>query len=141
MKKILIKKVAYIIFMLLLISIISFLAINLAPNSFFASGELNPNITPESVEQLKAVYGLDKPLFIQYFSWLQAILSLDFGISFVSGKEVSTEILARLPITLLINIISLVLVFFISIYLGVKSALKEGRTTDKSIKQIALVSY
>jgi peptide/nickel transport system permease protein len=139
--KTLLKKVVYIIFMLLLISVISFGAIHLAPNSFFASGELNPNITPESIEQLKAVYGLDKPLFTQYFSWLRAILTLDFGISFASGKSVSAEILSRLPITLLINIISLVFVFCISIYLGIKSALKEGKASDHIIKQISLVSY
>ncbi|MDR1975695.1 MAG: ABC transporter permease [Campylobacteraceae bacterium] len=135
------KKVAYIIFMLLLISVISFAAIHAAPNSFFASGELNPNITPEAIEQLKAIYGLDKPLFIQYLSWLKAILSLDFGISFASGKEVSGEILDRLPITLLINIVSLIFVFFISIALGVKSALKKDKKTDVAIKQLSLVSY
>ncbi|MDR3346325.1 MAG: ABC transporter permease, partial [Campylobacteraceae bacterium] len=134
-------KLSYIIFMLLLISVISFGAIHLAPNSFFASGELNPNITPESIEQLKAVYGLDKPLAVQYFSWLKAILTLDFGISFASGKSVSGEILSRLPITLVINITTLIFVFFISIYLGVKSALKEGRATDHVIKQLSLVSY
>jgi peptide/nickel transport system permease protein len=51
--KLFIKKIFYLIIMLFIISLISFLAINAAPNSFFASGELNPNITPESIEQLK----------------------------------------------------------------------------------------
>ncbi|MDR2080537.1 MAG: ABC transporter permease, partial [Campylobacteraceae bacterium] len=135
------KKIAYITFMLFLISIISFGAIHLAPNSFFASGELNPNITPEDIEQLKAVYGLDKPLIIQYISWLKAILMLDFGISFASGKSVSSEILSRIPVTLLINMVSLAFVFCISIYCGVKSALKQGKTYDHALKQLSLVSY
>jgi peptide/nickel transport system permease protein len=139
--KLLLKKIGYIVLMLLLISIISFGAIHLAPNSFFASGELNPNITPESIENLKAVYGLDKPLDLQYFLWLKAILTLDFGISFASGKSVSSEILSRLPVTLLINIISLVFVFCISIYFGVKSALKNGGRYDQGIKQLSLISY
>ncbi|MDO8452943.1 MAG: ABC transporter permease, partial [Sulfurimonas sp.] len=56
----LLKKLFYLLFMLALISIISFLAIHSAPNSFFAGGELNPNMTKEAIEQLKAVYGLDK---------------------------------------------------------------------------------
>ena len=63
-------KLLYLLFMLFLISVISFLAIHAAPNSFFAAGELNPNMTEEAVAQLKAVYGLDKPLFQQYFDWL-----------------------------------------------------------------------
>ncbi len=50
------KKFAYIFIMLLLISIISFSMIHLAPNSFFAAGGLNPNITPESIVHLKALY-------------------------------------------------------------------------------------
>jgi peptide/nickel transport system permease protein len=139
--RLLFKKIGYIVFMLFLISIISFGAIHLAPNSFFASGELNPNITPESIENLKAVYGLNKPLYLQYFLWLKAILTLDFGISFASGKSVSSEILSRLPVTLLINIVSLVFVFCISIYFGIKSALKEGKTYDNAVKQISLISY
>ena len=68
--KLFIKKILYLIIMLFIISLISFIAINVAPNSFFASGELNPNITPESIAQLKAIYGLDKPLYVQFFSWL-----------------------------------------------------------------------
>ncbi len=127
--------------MLFIISIISFGAIHLAPNSFFASGELNPNITPQSLEQLKKIYGLDKSLFMQFVSWLNALLHLDFGISFASGKMVKDEILSRLPITLLINIISMIFVFIISIYLGITAAFKSGTKYDKMTKNISLVSY
>ncbi len=107
MAKELLRKLLYVAGMLLLIALISFGAIHLAPNSFFASGDLNPNITPESIEQLKRVYGLDKPLWQQFFSWLFALVQLDFGISFASGKAVKDEILSRLPITLLRRIVLL----------------------------------
>ena len=134
------RKILYVVLMLLLISIISFGAIHLAPNSFFASGELNPNITPESLEQLKKVYGLDKSLPMQFIAWFQAMLRLDFGISFASGKAVRDEILSRLPITLLMNVVSMVLVFTLSLYFGIRSAMKRG-TYDSAIKQFALISY
>ena len=134
------RKILYVVLMLLLISIISFGAIHLAPNSFFASGELNPNITPESLEQLKKVYGLDKSLPMQFIAWFQAMLRLDFGISFASGKAVRDEILSRLPITLLMNVVSMVLVFILSLYFGIRSAMKRG-TYDSAIKQFALISY
>lgn len=127
--------------MLFIISLISFIAIHLAPNSFFASGELNPNITKESIEQLKAVYGLDKPLYVQFFSWIWAIIHLDFGISFASGELVKNEILARVPITLTINIISMILIFIISLYLGIYSALNKNSFFDKFSKQLSLLSF
>lgn len=127
--------------MLFIISLISFLAINAAPNSFFASGELNPNITPESIEQLKAVYGLDRPLYVQFFSWLAAIIQLDFGISFSSGEMVKNEILSRIPITLTINIVSMVLIFIISLYFGIKSALSKNSFFDRFTGQLSLLSF
>jgi peptide/nickel transport system permease protein len=136
-----IKKSLYLVLMMVIISLISFLAINLAPNSFLASGELNPNITPEYVEQLKITYGLDKPLIEQYFAWLHSIINLDFGVSFASGEMVKDEILKRIPITLVLNIISMILIFAISFYLGIKSALNYDKRGDKAIKQLSLVSF
>ena len=137
----LIKKTAYILFMLLLISVISFLAIHAAPNSFFGAGELNPNMTDEAIAALKAVYGLDKPLWQQYTDWVINIFSLNFGISFVSGQDVSAEILKRLPVTLTMNITALVAVFVISLYLGIKAALSYEKKSDYIIRQISLISF
>lgn len=135
------KKAGYVALMIFIISLISFAAVNMAPNSFFASGELNPNITPEAIEHLKKVYGLDKSLAQQYFSWITALVHLDFGISFSSGKMVKDEILDRLPITLTLNIVSMVLIFVVSIWLGIKAAMKQQSGKDRFIKQFSLVSY
>ncbi len=135
------RKLIYLIVMLFIISLISFIAINLAPNSFFASGELNPNITEESIKQLKEVYGLDKPLYVQFLSWMQNILMLDFGISFASGASVKDEILSRIPITLTINIISMVFIFVLSLYLGIKAALNKDGVFDRFAGQLSLLSF
>ncbi|MGJ0362764.1 ABC transporter permease [Aliarcobacter cryaerophilus] len=136
-----IKKLLYLIIMLFIISLISFIAINLAPNSFFASGELNPNITPKAIEELKSIYGLDKPLYIQFFSWIYSILQLDFGISFTSGEKVKEEILSRIPITLTINIVSMILIFIISLYFGITSAMKKNSIFDRFTNQLSLLSF
>ncbi len=133
-------KIIYALFMLFLISIISFFMVHAAPNSFFSAGSLNPNMTPEAIEHLKEVYGLDKPLFFQYLLWLKSIIHLDFGISFASGNSVIDEIKDRIAITLSINLISMLIVFFISFKLGMKSALSSKRE-DNFIKQISLFSY
>ena len=137
----LIKKLFYLGYMLLFISIISFVAIHSAPNSFFGAGELNPNMTKEAIQALKAVYGLDKPLFEQYSDWVINMFSLNFGISFVSGQNVSTEIFKRIPVTLIMNISSLIAVFVISLYLGIISALKYEKKTDYIVRQISLISF
>lgn len=141
MHKLILKKLLYIALMLFIISVISFIAIHLAPNSFFSAGELNPNITKESLEHLKKIYGLDKPLWEQYISWIWAMLHFDFGISFASGKSVTSEIMDRIGITLGINITSMVIVFLLSLYVGIKSAIKQDSFFDRLIKQLSLVSF
>ena len=135
------KKIGYIAFMLFLISLISFGAIHAAPNSFFSAGELNPNMTPEVLEHLKAIYGLDKPLHIPYLDWMINLLSLEFGVSFVSGQNVIDMVKDRIGITLIMNIISIIFVFVISIYLGIKAATHSDKVSDTFIKQFSLVSF
>ncbi|RUM66539.1 MAG: ABC transporter permease [Sulfurimonas sp.] len=139
--KTLLFKLSYIALMLLLISVISFGAIHAAPNSFLAAGELNPNMTPETIAQLKAIYGLDQPLLDQYIDWIINLATLHFGVSFVSGADVSSEILKRLPITLSINIISMLVAFVLSIYLGIKAALHFQHRSDYAIRQLSLLSF
>lgn len=134
------RKLLYLAAMLWLISLITFGAIHMAPNSFFAAGGLNPNMTPEAIAHLKAVYGLDKPLWIQYLDWLKAMLHLDFGVSFASGNRVIDEIGARIGITLGINLVSMVFVFWLAFRYGIRSALKGG-AYESTMKQLSLLSY
>ena len=131
----------YIFLMLFLISVISFLAIHAAPNSFFAAGELNPNMTEAAIAKLKAVYGLDRPLLQQYGDWVVNMMTLDFGVSFVTGQGVSDEILKRLPVTLTMNITAMVVGFVLSVWLGIKAALHFEQKRDHAIRQLALVSF
>ena len=140
MFRLIVSKLLYLVSMLLLISLIGFVAIHLAPNSFFAAGGLNPNMTPEAIAHLKAVYGLDKPLLAQYIDWLKSMLRLDFGVSFASGNSVSSEIASRIGITLGMNITAMVLIFFLSLRYGIKSAIKGGKY-EEGIKQLSLISY
>jgi peptide/nickel transport system permease protein len=141
MKKQIGYKLAYIFCMFWAISAISFLIVHIAPNSFLASGELNPNITAEALENLKKIYGLEKPLLEQYLIWCKSIIGLDFGISFSSGKSVKDEILVRLPITLTINLISMFFIFAISLFVGVLSGLRQGSKLDSWTKNFSALSF
>jgi peptide/nickel transport system permease protein len=126
--------------MLFLISLLSFGAIHMAPNSFMG-GELNPNMTPEAIAQLRAIYGLDKPLFQQYFDWVINLLTLNFGLSFVSGAQVSEVVSDRLPVTLWMNIVAMIVTFTLSLWMGIKAALSHGKKADSFLSQLALFSF
>jgi peptide/nickel transport system permease protein len=106
-----------------------------------AAGGLNPDISSEQIEHLKNLYGLDEDVYTRYFKWVKSIMLLDFGLSFSSGQSVKSEILSRLPVTLFINIVSICLIFLISFYLGIKSAINLNSRVDKVIKQFSLISY
>lgn len=112
----------------------------MAPNSFMG-GELNPNMTPEAIAQLRAIYGLDKPLLHQYIDWVMNLLTLNFGISFVSGASVSEVVRDRLPVTLWMNIIAMALTFALSLWMGIKAALSYGKKADTALSQFALLSF
>jgi len=135
------KKFAYLVGMLFLIALISFIAIHLAPNSFLSAGELNPNIDKEALEHLKAIYGLDKPLWEQFINWLWAMIHFDFGISFASGKPVIEEIKERIGITLFINLSSMFIVFWLALFLGIKAAINEKSLLDKAVQFFSLLSF
>ncbi|MDD5716395.1 MAG: ABC transporter permease [Sulfuricurvum sp.] len=134
------RSLSYTLIMFFLISLISFGAIHMAPNSFLG-GELNPNMTLEAIAHLRAVYGLDKPLFVQYTDWVTNLLLLDFGISFVSGEDVSQVIRERIPVTLWMNLSAMVLTFCIAMWMGIKGALAHGEPKDSLFSQFFLLSF
>ncbi|MDP3302217.1 MAG: ABC transporter permease [Sulfuricurvum sp.] len=138
--KYLLRSLSYTLLMLILISLLSFGAIHMAPNSFM-SGELNPNMTPEAIAQLKAIYGLDKPLVQQYTDWVINLSQFNFGISFVSGQQVNEVVADRLPVTLWMNIIALFTTFLLSLWMGIKSAMAYEKKMDHVITQISLLSF
>ncbi|MDR3162515.1 MAG: ABC transporter permease [Helicobacteraceae bacterium] len=139
--KTVLSKFLYLFCMLLIISILSFAVINAAPNNFFPGGEINPDIRPEDIERMKTVYGLDKGLAERYFSWLLALTRLDFGISFSSGKSVQSEIVSRIGVTMAISLVSMSVIFAVSLWWGIRSALKQRSLFDRISKQAALISY
>ncbi|WP_038057568.1 ABC transporter permease [Thermodesulfobacterium hydrogeniphilum] len=124
-------------------TVISFSIIHLAPGGPLSPlTEFNPKISPEYREKLVKMYGLDKPLYIQYWNWLKGIIKLDFGRSFsLDQRPVWDKIKERLPITIFINVISLVLILLIAIPLGVYSAVKAESIFDKAVTVVTFIGY
>ena len=125
------------------ITLISFFIIHLAPGKpTDILSELNPKITPEAREKLEKYYGLDKPIIVQYGIWVKRLIKLDFGESFSTDKRpVWDKIRERLPITILINVLSLILVIFIAIPIGVSSATHQYSLYDKITTVVVFVGF
>jgi peptide/nickel transport system permease protein len=115
------------------ISLVSFLMMHMAPGGPIGAGtDLNPKATAESRARLKAYYGLDQPLHVQYGRWLGRLATLDFGDSFSpDGRSVAEKIKERIPITLTINVLSMGLIFLVAIPVGVYSAVRRGSLFDR----------
>jgi len=125
------------------ITLVCFAVIHLAPGSpTDLQTQMNPDITPQAIEQLNAHYGLDKPLATRYVLWMKNLAMLDFGRSISSdARPVWDKIRERLPITIYINISSMVIIFLAAIPLGVVSALRRGSATDRSITVFVFIGF
>jgi len=115
------------------ITFISFLVIQLAPGGpfdYLRSEETGQD--PKLVQKLNEEFGLDKPFHVQYWRWLSRIVRLDFGRSFQpDARPVLAKIGERLPITLFLNILQLLIIFTLAIPIGVASATRQYSLFDK----------
>lgn len=139
----LIAKILWLGIVLLGITLLSFWIINLAPGSpTDMQTTLSPTAGAEARERLEKIYGLDQPIHIQYMNWVKRVAMLDFGQS-LSGdhRPVWDKIKERLPLTLSLNIISLVLILGISIPIGIFSALYQGGWFDRSMTVFVFIGF
>ncbi len=112
---------------LFLISVLSFIVIQLPPGDFLTTYVANLQQSGEApdeaqIESLRARYGLDRPMYVQYWKWISGVLRGDFGQSFALNRPVSRLIWDRLGLTVLIALITLVFSWIIAIPIGVYSA-------------------
>ncbi len=137
------KRLGLMIPMLVGISLISFLVIHLTPGEPGAlATEMNPKMTREARERIRAFYGLDKPLHVQYYQWVKRMVRLDFGRSFSSdGRPVISKIKERLPITISINLLSLILILVVGIPIGIYGAHYKDTWVDKSLTALVFAGY
>jgi peptide/nickel transport system permease protein len=125
------------------ITIICFAVIHLAPGSpTDLQTQMNPRASAEVKERLRALYELDKPLHEQYLSWLKKIVVLDLGNSFSpDGRPVADKILERIPITIIINALSLGLIIAVALPVGVASAVRRNSLFDKVTTVLVFVGF
>lgn len=145
----LLKRILLVLPTFLGITLITFLIIQLAPGNpvslkiqqLGGEGIRSETVSKEVIEQTKRLYGLDRPIHVQYALWLKRVVTFDFGESYKDHRPVLTKIKEALPVTLLLNIISIVLIYFISVPLGIFSAVSPESRADKVVTFFLFILY
>ena len=131
MSKYILRRIFLLVPVVLGVTFLTFALIRLVPGDIVTN---MMGVTAANNEELRAQIlkelGLDKPLLEQYFWWIGRIIVGDFGFSFIHGKPVIDQILARLPITLQLGLMSMGMAILIGIPLGVFSAIRRGKFID-----------
>jgi ABC-type dipeptide/oligopeptide/nickel transport system permease component len=129
MKEYIFKRLLLTVPVLLGVSILVFSVIHLAPGDP-AVIMLGPLATKESIEKLHQELGLDRPLAVQYLTWMSKVVRLDFGRSVVLGREVFPEIWLRFKATMILTLASLSLAVLIGVVAGITSAVRQYSIFD-----------
>jgi len=134
------KRVLLVIPTLLGAAVLVFVLMRLIPGDICVVrlGSGGGSFDPRAVTQCHAELGLDRPLIVQFLSFVWGFFRGDFGISMWSGKPVSQEILTRLPISMEIALLATVIAILIAIPLGTISALKQNTWVDVVVRTMAI---
>jgi peptide/nickel transport system permease protein len=120
--------------MLLGITLVSFLVIHLAPGTPTEMQTLmSPKVSLEAQKRLRELYGLDKPLHVQYWEWLKRVAVLDFGLSFSPDRRpVWDKIKERIGVTVCLNLLAMTLILSVAIPIGVIAACRPHSWFDRA---------
>jgi peptide/nickel transport system permease protein len=135
------KRILMLFPMMLGITLITFTVIHLAPGEpVEMQASMNPKISAASKARLRELYGLDKPLYVQYGRWISQLARLDLGRSFSpDNRPVTSKIKERLPITLSLNVITLILEFGLALPIGIIAAVRRDTWVDRAISVFVFV--
>ena len=136
------RRLATLVPVVLAIAALNFVLLHMAPgdSAEIIAGQSGHG-TPEFVAQLRREFGLDRPLYQQFFIFTGRLLSFDLGYSFRHNMPVVDLILSRLPATLLLMVAAIVLAFTLGVFLGVTAARHVNRPLDTIISVGALLAY
>jgi peptide/nickel transport system permease protein len=139
----LLKRLSFMLPMLLGITIVSFTVIHLAPGTpTDMQTTLNPKASLEAQKRLRELYGLDKPLYVQYWDWLSRMAVLDFGRSFSPDRRpVWDKIKERIGITVGINLLAMLIILSVAIPIGVIAACRPHSWFDRATTLFVFLGF
>ncbi|WP_029136565.1 ABC transporter permease [Nakamurella lactea] len=133
------KRLVAMVVVLLLVSLLVFSLLMLSPGSILATLLGTQPTTPELIHSLEERYHLNDPFFVQYWNWLVNALHGDFGQSIQSGEDVTTVVADRLPVTLGLAGLALLLVLVIGIPAGMAAGMRRGKPFDRLVTLLTIV--
>ena len=141
MKNYALKRLLQLIPILLAITFLSYGMMRIAGSDVVEQKMENTSgtVSQEMIDNARAELGLDKPFVVQYFTWLGNLLRGDMGTSYVSNRPVFSTFVSKLPATLLLTAVSILLTVLISIPLGIWSAVKQNTATDYVIRTASFI--
>ena len=131
------RRLLYTVPIIIGVSLVCFSFIHLAPGDPI-SAVLPENASAAVVAQIKAEYGFDKPLPVQYLVWLRNVVTGDFGTSIMTQRPVAQEVLPAVANTALLAFSSIILSFVLGIGLGLIAGFSSRRVTDRSVTAVAV---
>ncbi|SDI49634.1 peptide/nickel transport system permease protein [Pseudobutyrivibrio sp. 49] len=138
MLKYIFKRIINAIPLLLIITMICFTLISLAPYDAI-DAMTTPKMSPEMVELIRQKYGYDKPLYIRYIRWLGGLINGNFGYSIVNGTSIFNDLISRIPNTIKLVLPSYVTAYILAIILGLIAGANRGKKADTLIDGFASV--
>jgi len=137
------KRLLMMVPMLVGITLVSFVVIHLAPGTpVELQTTMNPKASLEAQKRLRELYGLDKPLAVQYWEWLTRVARLDFGFSFSPDRRpVWDKIKERLGVTISLNLLSMLIILVVAIPLGVLSACWPQSAFDRAVTVLVFFGF
>lgn len=137
------RKMLWMLLVLWGITLISFWVIHLAPGSpTDMETTLNPLAGEAARQRLEALYGLDRPIYVQYWDWLVRLLHFDFGNSMsADSRPVLTKIMERLPLTVGMNVTAMIFTLLIAIPVGIVSACRQNSLLDRSVTVLVFLGF
>jgi len=122
-------------------ALLVFLIMNIIPGDIallIIGGDQGGDINPQELAKLREQLGLDRPFFVQFFSWLWGVIQFDFGTSLWTGAPVMEELAIRFPLTLEIAIAATIVSTLIAIPLGTIAAIRQDTWIDYVVRVISI---
>lgn len=138
------RRFLYMVILLWIVSVVSFIIVQLPPGDYLTSHialmrEMGGRVDEAEINALKQQFGLDQPIYIQYSKWIWAMLHGDFGTSFQWRTPVRDLISERLPLTIIISLLTLFFTYVVAIPIGIYSATHQYSVEDYSFTAIGFM--
>jgi peptide/nickel transport system permease protein len=134
-----IRRVFFGVIVLMMVTVFVFVVMRMVPGDAISLQiQAASGVTEEQVEALRGQFGLDQPVHVQFWEWIQGAVRGDFGRSFWTGEPVLDMFLRRAPVTLLLGAVSLTFGIIVGLAMGIISAMRRGSGTDNTLRVTAV---